>query len=169
MTSSVADKTVVQTYSVREKKVTALTPNVVGTFSTAPAFSSDGKWIAYGVTVGSNPTMTFIEPVPATGAKYQIGPGNQPVWSPDGSELLVNSRTPEMTLYRVATTPRVVFSQARSVQRAQAITPNSGPRQYDFTPDGKRLLVVAPAGARATPNREITVVLNWIEELKGLK
>ena len=36
-------------------------------------------------------------------------------------------------------------------------------RNYDITPDGKRLVMIV---ATSTAGNEITVVLNWYEELK---
>jgi len=36
-------------------------------------------------------------------------------------------------------------------------------RNYDITPDGKRLVMIA---GTSTAGNEITVVLNWFEELK---
>jgi len=64
--------------------------------STAPlnsALSPDGKWIAYTLRgrTGPSPTAVFMQPVPATGAVYQITEdndrGHHPFWSPDGKEL----------------------------------------------------------------------------------
>jgi hypothetical protein len=54
------------------------------------AFSPDGQWLAY--TLRGQGANVFVEPVPATGAKYQITTtnGHHPVWLPDGKGIVVN-------------------------------------------------------------------------------
>ena len=55
-------------------------------------FSPDGRWLAYTLRTG-NLANVYVEPYPATGAKYQIttGNGHHPVWLPDGKGLSVPS------------------------------------------------------------------------------
>ena len=166
MTNNQADRTIVQILSMRDHKVTTVTPSASGTLSGAPAFSKDGKWLAYSVSLGGAPSTTFVEPIPITGEKIQIGQGGHPAWTPDGTGLLLNARTPTMAFYQISTKPRVAFSLARQVERGGSLAPNAGARWYDFAPDGKRLLVVVPASISTIPNRQINVVLNWLEELK---
>ena len=138
-----------------------------GTVTGGGVFSPDGRWLAYSSVGGTtlNP-LTFVEPFPGTGAKYQIGEGNHPVWMTGGRELLVNPRTPNLALYTFTPGLRVTFALSTQVDRAQSLAINSGPRQYDATPDGKQVLVMLPATISTTPTREIRVVLNWFEELK---
>ena len=58
--------------------------DVEGPSLVSAAFSPDGHWIAYSHHLG-----VFVEPFPATGAKYQIPQrtGTHPFWSPDGRGL----------------------------------------------------------------------------------
>ena len=57
-------------------------------------FSPNGRWVAYsafapiGGEAQARDTGIFVEPFPATGAKYRIAAaGIHPLWSPDGKEL----------------------------------------------------------------------------------
>lgn len=136
------------------------------------SFSPDGRWLAY-PSSESGRYEVYVQPFPATGAKYQITkggsiPNHHPIWSPDGKELFYVSAG---RLFSVAIQTQPSFRFANPVplpitgfQRAMADI-----RNYDITPDGKRFIVVFPPGENpAEPNRpvQIQVVLNWFEELK---
>lgn len=43
---------------------------------------------------------------------------------------------------------------------------NVGGLSYDVAPDGRRFLVLQPAGPDAAPVTHLNVVLNWFEEVK---
>ena len=53
-----------------------------------PMLSPDGRWLAY-ASVENAEYDVFVQPFPATGAKWQIsvGGGRQPAWRRDGREL----------------------------------------------------------------------------------
>ena len=40
------------------------------------------------------------------------------------------------------------------------------PRSFDISPDGKRILVIEPVNTGSNDAPSLTVVLNWVEELK---
>jgi Tol biopolymer transport system component len=136
------------------------------------AFSPDGRWVAYasvGVGVGLG---VFVQPFPATGAKYQIAANAYfPFWSPDGHELFFNlSRG--LAITSVGTTPTFTFSNP-IVLLPRSIIVSLGSaleRNLDIMPDGKRFVVVvpadhAPSGTASAP--QIQVVEHWFEELKA--
>ena len=61
-----------------------------------PAFSPDGRWIAYR-TNASGRAEVYVQPFPGTpggaGGKWLIGaPGRHPVWSRRAGDLLLQSR-----------------------------------------------------------------------------
>ena len=67
----------------------------------------------------------------------------------------------------VQTTPTVAFGEPAVLVPSIAHGLALSERWYDITPDGRQLLVQVPE--RMDPrSREITVVLNWFEELKRL-
>ena len=51
-------------------------------------FSPDGLWVAYASTESGQPEV-YVQPFPATGAKWQVsvGGGEQPRWRRDGKEV----------------------------------------------------------------------------------
>jgi serine/threonine-protein kinase len=139
-------------------------------------FSPDGRWLAYMSAANSGGTTeVFVQPFPATGAKYQVstGSGRTPLWSPDGRQLL----------YHHPGSNRLLTVDVRTGSGFAVGTPAPLPiegtvhpvqqRNYDITPDGKQFLVALPALADRTVSgvvasrAQINVVLNWFEELKA--
>jgi serine/threonine-protein kinase len=158
--------------SVADKKAAPLDQSS-GRFNGRSVFSPDGKWVAYQATeVG---TDVFVQPFPATGAKYQISrtnTGHHPLWSPDGKELFYIPGPGGFL--KVVVTTKGGFSFGNPMPALNGIAlPEAGPsamRNYDITPDGKSVLgILAPGvypsqSAQASP--PIRVVLNWFTELQ---
>ncbi|MBK5297541.1 MAG: serine/threonine-protein kinase, partial [Vicinamibacteria bacterium] len=142
---------------------------------TGAVFSPDGRWVAYASREGRTSSAVYVQPFPATGARYQISKnaddGHHPVWSPDGAELVFTpGPVPRLDAVRVTTQPSFTFSEATPVPRPfQNLSPLFE-RPYDISRDGQRFLGLidaaqTQAGAPAAP--QIQVVLNWFEELKA--
>ena len=126
-----------------------------------PAFSPDGRWIAY-VSDESGRAEVYARPFPGPGQKWQISSegGSQVLWARNG-ELFYRSGN-KMMAVEVKTqpafsagSPRLLFDGQYSwfVHR----------HNYDVTPDGQRFLMLKSADPAAT---QINVVLNWFEDLK---
>src|SRR5262249_23637994 len=81
--------------SVSDKKANVFAEKA-GALIGRSAFSPDRHWLAYHSTETrttsstGNPMTVFVQPFPATGAKYLIGTGGHPFWSRDGSRLIYN-------------------------------------------------------------------------------
>jgi eukaryotic-like serine/threonine-protein kinase len=158
----------VRIYSLQDKKDTlfAQMPSAGLRWS---AFSPDGHWLAY----QSNETgrnQIWVQPFPATGAKFPIVGGGHPFWSPDGKELFYNSGANQTSVVSITTRPTVTFGVAAPVPGGiQNRNPNTSPRGSDITPDGKYFVGVltvdqTQTGSAAVP--QIQFVLNWFEDLK---
>jgi len=132
----------------------------------APAFSPDGKWLAY-VSDESGRAEVYVQPYPGPGAKWAVSTegGTEPAWSPDGRELYFRHRD---QLVAVAVTAGPEFRAGRSTpileSRYETI---EGARDYDVSPDGKGFVVIRSEGA-VEPDR-FNVVLNWFTELRARK
>ncbi len=136
----------------------------------APTFSPDGRWIAY-VSDESGQREVYVRPYPDPGQQHTISVrgGEEPVWSPTGNELYYRNGDDMMVVavdtsesFRAAA-PQELFQGAYELADGFGRVPN-----FDITPGGERFLMVTGAGQAGTPGAEpqITIVLNWLEELK---
>ncbi len=93
------------------------------------------------------------------------------MWSPEGSKLFyrpIAGSTVTLRSVDIVTEPAFAFSNEQTFP-VEGFNVVSTYRDYDMSPDGKRLLMVFPAdrpdsGESARP--QINIVLNWFEELK---
>jgi eukaryotic-like serine/threonine-protein kinase len=146
-------------------------------------FSPDGRWIAYSSAPVSGPGGTrspnrgvYVQPVPATGERYQI-PKQQidfhPVWGPKGTELFYvpTAATVQLAVVSFATQPGVTFGSPAAVPaRVTGSRISSETRAWDILPDGRFVGVVPasePDASAATVAPQFRVVLNWFTELKA--
>ena len=138
--------------------------------------SPDGQWLAYGAGPRSTAVDIYVEPFPPTGSRRRISQngGYWPLWSPDGDRLFYRpaASSAGITLRSVdiVTEPAFAFSNEQTLP-IEGFNVVSYYRDYDITPDGERLVMVFPAdqtegGESSRP--QITVVLNWFDELQRL-
>ncbi len=164
-------------------KTTSRFSDVRSAINLESGFSPDGRWIVYQrndkpEAVG---TQSFLEPFPATGAKFliQIEPvAGHPYWSRKGDRLFFNTSASTSHFVDVRTSPTVSFSAPQSFPRARRNEPNpaTGRRNVDALPDGRVLGVgvginlpstTASTVGQAATGEQITVVLNWQQALNA--
>ena len=127
-------------------------------------FSPDGRYLAYTTTLAGH-RQIFLQPVPPSGALWQVttGGGDMPRWRGDGRELFY--RTEDATLMAVAVenvagalafgAPRALFSGILSLG-------NTAGFSYLPAADGQRFLVSQWDEASRSP---LAVTLHWQNDL----
>jgi serine/threonine protein kinase len=134
-----------------------------------PAFSPDGRWLAYQSNECSNYEI-YVRPFPGPGGKWQIstGGGQYPRWSRDGKELFY--RTDDsmiMVVTYTATGGSFHAGRPQPWSPGQPIDRGAGNYSFDVHPDGRRFAVLkAPGTGQSAPMNKINLVLNWSDELK---
>ena len=161
---------VVHVASVADRKLVPFAVPPAGQQTRGGSFSADGRWLAYQVSPpGSFPTV-FVEPFPQTGQRYQLDAGNFPTWLPGSLDLLISPGGAAFETYRLRPTPSVTFTKLADFSRGPLFGLGMGSgRPWDFSTDGKRLLVVLPTTVVEKLPNDMHVVLNWFEELKKVQ
>lgn len=151
-------------------------PTMRSTFSppmltrTTPAFSPDGKWLAY-CSLESGGIEVYVRPYPGPGGKWRIsnGGGTFPTWSPNGRELFFLARPSEKMMVTTYKTVGSTFIPGEPrVWSERPLLDLGELRCCDIAPDGKRFAVVlyADGTSQYEPSNSLTVLLNFFDELR---
>jgi eukaryotic-like serine/threonine-protein kinase len=134
-----------------------------------PVFSRDGKWIAY----ASNETgrsEIYVRAYPRSDAPARLisdSGGTAPLWSPDGAELFYRNTGGSLVAVPMQAGTRAGRTQELfRVQDRFRVSGNAA--AYDIEPSGRRFIMVTQPDNLRPVREQITVVVNWIEELKRL-
>ena len=150
-------------------------PVATGFVEIDPAFSPDGRWIAY-TSNESGQSQIYVRPFPSGTGRWQISdsPGGYPRWSRDGRELFYRSDGGIMVATIEATgaglrtgKPQLLFKGSFRGGAAGLSLASNVFADYDVAPDGKSF-VMFPSGAGDHGDRAglVTLVTNWFDELK---
>jgi len=126
-----------------------------------PAFSPDGKWLAYQSMQGGKREV-YITPFPAGGAQYQVSTngGERPVWRRDGKEIFYRENLRLMAVAVKANRDAVELGAPNTLFEVAARNLNG--RWYDVGPDGRLLMNTAPNVSQA---QNFELLVNWPAEL----
>ena len=159
-----------------EKKPTAFSATRFAEFQ--GQISPDGKWLAYQSNELGGRADVFVRPFPTGQGKWTIstGGGVSPRWRDDGKAIYYTQPTPLGTLFSVEVTssggivtpgtPTRLFDARIGPPGGNANVPY---QPYAVSSDGPRFLL--PKGfetsvASSVPTA-VTVVMNWLEDLKN--
>jgi hypothetical protein len=128
-----------------------------------PALSRDEQWLAF-VSNQSGRDEVYLRRLEGDGEQIQVsvGGGTEPVWSPDGRELIYRSGTsadgraePTMMAATIAATPALAVASRKTLFPAAGIVTANPHANYDISPDGKRFVF-----ARSNPSTRVMVIQN---------
>jgi serine/threonine-protein kinase len=144
-----------------------------------PAFSPDGRWVAYTSDRGGQ-SEVFVRPFPGPDPATQISDagGIAPVWARDGKRLYYLSNAPlgsSPSMMVVQVTPGPPFHAGRAARYISSwpyvgSIPVAG---YDVDKDGSFIVPMRSGGRAPRDERttyrigEIHVVLNFLDELRA--
>lgn len=132
-----------------------------------PAVSPDGRWVAY-ESDESGQDEIWVRPYPdADKARFPIGPGLQPRWEPHGHELYYLGPDWGMMAVAVRTAPAFHAATSRLLFPNHRYGNGYGGVGYDVASDG-RFLMTQRVGESGDSRMMISVVVNWLSELKAL-
>jgi Tol biopolymer transport system component/tRNA A-37 threonylcarbamoyl transferase component Bud32 len=133
---------------------------------TSASLSPDGKWVAY----RSNETglgQVYARPFPSGSGQWQVSPENaySPEWSSDGKSICYEGREGLMEV-PVGGTHSLLVGQPHILLNGYAgLSLEGGAKSFDVVADGNHILITKAMEGQDT-RKEITVVLNWFEELR---
>jgi serine/threonine-protein kinase len=172
------NRTSLMAYSFKDR-TSAPYGGVASTLPTSATFSPNGRWVAFAMRGEGQPlSASFVQPHPATGAKFQISAnaedGHHQTWSRDGKEIFYTPGPGSVFVALAVDTdgPTLSFGPAPPFPRTFANQPPSSQRPFDTwkNANGQSLIIgLSASGADPShPERvENRVVLNWFEELKS--
>jgi len=132
-----------------------------------PAFSPDGKWLAYSSDNSGKPEIevrAFPPPASGQGGKWLISNsgGQFPLWSPNSHDLFYLAGNDIMAV------SYSVKGDSFIADKPRVWAAKTGATWFDIAPDGKRAVVLTPVASPEAPKQEHEVVFlfNFFDELR---
>jgi len=173
---TVGDKTADDLYFLQVGVEDKVEPFRVTPFSeTMPAFSPDGRWIAYVSNETGRPEV-YVSSFPPGRGKWQISDdvGDQPRWTRGGREIVYRSEEGVMAVdvdgrgdgFR-ADRPRLLFTGPFLGGVGGVSVPGLNFPDYDVSADGSRF-VMFTGGDNELGFSSVNLVTGWFAELRRL-
>ncbi len=129
----------------------------------APRVSPDGRYVAYVSTESGHPEV-YLRRFPGGEGKWQVSVegGSAPIWSRAGDEIVYRDEDALLAV-PVKMEPAPVLGTPQPLFDGVEKDLNLRPRNYDLSPDGRRLLV-SKRMEKAVDRGQIVVVTSWFSE-----
>jgi serine/threonine protein kinase/Tol biopolymer transport system component len=127
---------------------------------TRPAFSPDGKWLAYQSNESGRPEI-YVQNFPGPGGKWQVSTagGVEPAWRADGKELFYGGLDQKLMAVEIQAGETFEAGVPRALFHATVQPIRNVRSHYLASADGQRFLLLAPLGRESMV--PTTVVVNW--------
>ena len=127
-----------------------------------PAFSPDGRWVAYS-SLESGRWEVYVQSFPAGKGKWQVSTqgGAEPVWRQDGKELFyktLNQAGGKIVAVPVETGAKFDVGVPKELFAVDVLGQANVRRHFSVSPDGQRFLVIA----RTEPPSQTILLQNWL-------
>jgi Tol biopolymer transport system component len=133
-----------------------------------PAFSPDDRWIAYR-SFESGSSEIYVRAFPDNGGKWLIstGGGAVPIWSNNGRELFYRTADQRIMIVTYTQKDGAFFPDKPRVWSNVRLS-ESGQRNLDIAPDGKRFIALLPAASlqAQTQRNHVIFLQNFGDELE---
>lgn len=138
----------------------------------APAFSPDGRWLAYQSNESRGRYEVFVVPFLALGGgKWQISTagGQYPTWAPNSKELFYRTDDQKiMAATYAADGDSFRPDKPRPWSEGQFTDRGFPYRNFDFYPKGQRFAVLKAPETQAARMDKVVLILNFFDELRRL-
>jgi serine/threonine-protein kinase len=134
-----------------------------------PAFSPDGKFIAYASNESSAANDVFVRPFPGPGGmwKVSVAGGKFPAWSPKTNELLFLGSDNRIMAASYTTQGESFSAGIPRVWTPASVRRIGVQQSFDVSPDGKSVAVFpAPVLEETGGSLHATFLLNFFDELR---
>lgn len=132
--------------------------------------SPDGNWIAYESDESGGRMEIFLRPFPNVSGrreKVSIDGGRYPMWGPKGSsELFYVDLNGGMMAASVTLSPSLTLGRVTKLFDWEKPPRGTSGLLYDISPVDGRFLITKPTTEGSDRAVNISVVLNWFEELR---
>lgn len=136
----------------------------------APAFSPDGRWIAY-TSDEAGKSCVYVRPFPGPGGPWRVTTERAvlPHWSPSTRELLfLDLESPKDSQFTLMVAPYSVVGESFRAEKPRPWSPvRIGGWYFDVHPDGKRVVVLAPRPQQRV-QEQVVFVSNFFESLRAI-
>jgi Tol biopolymer transport system component len=133
-----------------------------------PAFSPDGRWIAYR-SFESGPSEIYVRAFPDNSGKWLISDtsGFLPAWSSNGRELFYRTEDQQIMVVNYTVKGGSFAPDKPHLWSETRLAETGIGRNFDVEPGGRRLLVLLQAeGPDQTKASHVTFLLNFFDELR---
>ena len=134
-----------------------------------PAFSPDGRWIAY-FSNESGSAEVYVRPFPGPGGRWQIstGGGRMPVWSRTGKELFYRTDDSKIMVVTYSSSGDSFHADTPRLWSPGQFTTRETSLNFALHPDGKRFAVLKAGNAETAPPpiNEVSFIFNFFDELR---
>ena len=123
-----------------------------------PRISPDDKWVAFTREKDGGEYEIYVIPITGgTAEQVSLNGGEEPIWSPDGRELIYRNGT-QWTGRPVKASNVLAWGDPYVIFEGNYI--NAPGHSYDISPDGKRFLVVKEVHEQGD-SLELNIITNW--------